>query len=319
MTDSCIVLSLAKLNSGVVWKSLQKTDLARDEQPLKDTGTMNNMNEVENNMDKAHGTLNDLDWVPVKGNSVSANNTNSVYISNEFNPFTLASNHSSSIRSVLSGNVSKTNEKSPGAEGKGQSTNKPVWSSGATNGPQTDEKHTEEKVKSSDKVRSSDTPSKAPVKKPSVPLRFHRLSPNPFTSPSFTGIANLGNTCFMSSVLQCLSNTVEVRDYFLGGFYKEDINLVNPLGHKGVLAESFCSCVSKLWQSGVGYITPMRFKVVLYNRPLSRAAKFAIVVSSLFCEYRPLSFSIGSAELNRPMKNHEMIEKCYVFLAKTTL
>lgn len=31
-----------------------------------------------------------------------------------------------------------------------------------------------------------------------------------------TGLDNIGNTCFMNSVLQCLVNTQELREYFLG-------------------------------------------------------------------------------------------------------
>lgn len=34
-----------------------------------------------------------------------------------------------------------------------------------------------------------------------------------------TGLQNLGNTCFMNSCLQCLSNTIPLTEYFLSGSF----------------------------------------------------------------------------------------------------
>lgn len=83
------------------------------------------------------------------------------------------------------------------------------------------------------------------------------------SGPALTGLRNLGNTCYMNSILQCLCNAPHLADYFNRNCYQDDINRSNFLGHKGEVAEEFGIIMKALWTGQYRYISPKDFKVTI--------------------------------------------------------
>ncbi|CAG8684795.1 24151_t:CDS:10, partial [Gigaspora rosea] len=80
--------------------------------------------------------------------------------------------------------------------------------------------------------------------------------------PGLVGLKNLGNTCYASAALQCLSNTPALTNYFTycNAYIPRNINInvnVNPKHPKYRLAEPFNQFMEAMW-SGIRLISEIK-------------------------------------------------------------
>ncbi len=90
------------------------------------------------------------------------------------------------------------------------------------------------------------------------------------------GLKNLGNTCYLNSTIQCLSNTIDLTKYFFSNYFEQEINYGNKFSFNGKLVEVYVELLRNLWNYSENltqnfdmdvdsennniYFTPIRFR-----------------------------------------------------------
>lgn len=79
-----------------------------------------------------------------------------------------------------------------------------------------------------------------------------------------TGLKNLGNTCYMNSILQCLSNTVQLTEYCISDKYKEYISRGNSRTN-GQVIEEVAALIKELWNGQYKCVASSDLRVGLHE------------------------------------------------------
>lgn len=104
-------------------------------------------------------------------------------------------------------------------------------------------------------------PPRPPTVGASRPSPFDTISSRPAHQVGRTGLTNFGATCYMNSVMQCLSATSPLTRYFLDGSFKGALQRNNRFGSKGELPDVYATLMWHLWSGSYTHVSPKSFRV----------------------------------------------------------
>lgn len=79
-------------------------------------------------------------------------------------------------------------------------------------------------------------------------IKHQNLSETDLNRPPKVGILNLGNSCYISSVIQSMSQVTELTEYLMTGKWEADINPISTFGTKGKLLLSYIKLLHQMFE-----------------------------------------------------------------------
>jgi len=77
------------------------------------------------------------------------------------------------------------------------------------------------------------------------------------------GLRNIGNSCYLNSILQCLNQIAPLVKYFIDGTYLDHINKGNPLGSGGKVAAAYANFLTDVWSGDYEILSPRTLKDIV--------------------------------------------------------